>query len=442
MIQGLNLLNSKATAGKESVDLTNELANALAIDPELALEQMDFANELQGSMKMDELLMAEVQLPEGEAKTATDAKIKSVLTPEALLAAPMVGLKGLENLNSQLPSDIVKQLPSLQPEAEGVKAKLVDPSITKDVNKLMDPKLSLNAAPSELEAAGEVPSEISKLTKDQIQTILAAPMKGEASRSPAIDFAPSEIDPQLMKSEDFMLQRQQKNSKKMNGGEAYGRPKNTQVKELEVLDLKKTQTVGDAALVNQSATSAPSQDFILGLMSEAPVSPKGMEVQQSSTQKVFDMGQIKTSNSQEIMNQISDYIVQAKAAKEPTVSLKVDHKDFGQMDIVVSRLGTQANAENIAINIATSSPEIKALLQQHKGELFTTLAQSGMNVTDFKVDSASSRSGSDFNSNSNGSNSNQFAGSEKQFGSESNQRRHEQNRRADLWDLLKDKAAA
>lgn len=446
MIQGLNLSNSKAAAGKGGAEaLTNDLANALAANPELALEQADFANELESSMKMDELLMAELQLPEGEAQVASDAKVKSVLSPEALLAAPIVGLQGLESLNQQLPSDIVKQLPSLQPEAEGVKAKIVDPALTKDVSKLMDPNLSLQGDIIDLEGVQEVPSEISKLQKDQIQTLLSAPMKGEAGRAPAIDLAPSEIDPQLMKSEDFMLQRQMKNSKKIQGGEAYGLPKSSQVKDLESLNLGKAQAITESAQSSASSTllssdTAPSQEFILGLMSGGAA--KNVDVSQSAAPKVFQMDQIKTGNTQEILNQISDYIVQAKAAKEPTVQLRVDHKDFGQMDITVSRMGTQANAENIAINIATSSPEIKAMFQQHKGELFSTLAQSGMNVTDFKIDSTASRSGSDFNSNNNGSNSNQFAGSEKQFGSESNQRRHEQNRRADLWDLLKDKAAA
>lgn len=449
MIQGLNLTNSKVAAGKGGAEArSNELSNALAANPELALEQADFANELASSMKMDELLLAEIQLPENqnseEAKVLTDAQLKSVLTPESLLAAPVVNLQGLENLNKELPSDLVKQIPSLQPEAEGVEAKLVDPSLTKDVNKLMDPKLALKGEVLDLEGTSPE-SEISSLKKDQIQTILAAPLlKGEAGRSPAIDLSPSEVDSQLMKFDDFMLQRQMKNSKKGEGAGAYGLPKNTQVKDIESLDLKNTQIVDGAnSASTQGALSSPSQEFILGLMTETGSSKAVEAANQTAAPKVFNMAQIKSANAQEIMTQISDYIVQAKAAKEPTVQLKVNHQDFGQMDITVSRgINPGHNSvENIAINIATSSPEVKAMLQQNKGELFTSLAQSGMNVTDFKVDSSNAKGGSDFNSNSN-SNSNQFAGSEKQFGSESNQRRHEQNRRAELWDLLNDKAAA
>lgn len=449
MIQGLNLTNSKVAAGKGGAEAhSNDLSNALAANPELALEQADFANELASSIKMDELLLAEVQLPENqnnqEAKVLTDAQLKSVLTPESLLAAPVVNLQGLENLNKELPSDLVKQIPSLQPEAEGVEAKLVDPALTKDVNKLMDPKLALKGEVLDLEGTSPE-SEISSLKKDQIQTILAAPLlKGEAGRSPAIDLSPSEVDSQLMKFDDFMLQRQMKNSKKGEGAGAYGLPKNTQVKEIESLDLKNTQIVDGAnSASTQGALSSPSQEFILGLMTETGSSKAVEAANQTAAPKVFNMAQIKSANAQEIMTQISDYIVQAKAAKEPTVQLKVNHQDFGQMDITVSRgINPGHNSvENIAINIATSSPEVKAMLQQNKGELFTSLAQSGMNVTDFKVDSSNAKGGADFNSNSN-SNSNQFAGSEKQFGSESNQRRHEQNRRAELWDLLNDKAAA
>ncbi|GEM_PF-1302024 len=452
MIQGLNLSNSKVKAGKAGAEaLDTDLANALAQDPELALEQADFANELASSMKMDELLMAEVQLPQaqftqGESPVATDANNKSVIQPENLVATQVAGLQGLELLNQELPSNIVKQLPSLQPEAEGVSAKLVDPTLTKDVSNLMDPKLAVSAEGSELAVDGvPLESEIADLKKDEIQTLLAAPLaKAGVQRAPAIDLSPAEVDPEFMKFDDFMLQRQMKNSKKVQGGEAYGLPKNTQVKELESLDLKKSEMVNASNMnLAQGSSSAPSQEFILGLMTEAAASKSVDSAHQTAAPKVFHMSQLKSDDAKAIMTQISDYIVQAKAAKEPTVQMKIDHKEFGQMDITVARgiNPGRNNVENIVINIATSSPEVKAMLQQHKGELFTSLAQSGMNVTDFKVDSSNAKGGSDMNSN-HGSNSNQFAGSEKQFGSEQNERRQEQNRRAELWNLLNDKAAA
>lgn len=450
MIQGLNLSNSKAPVeGKEGAKaLSNELANALIADPALAQEQAGFANELENSMKMDELLMAEVSLPKVEgdlAKPATkegeaaEPQVQSLLSQEMLLGAPFVQLKGLENLNLEQPTSIVSQLPSLQPEAEGVKAKLIDPALTKNVSNLMDPQLALEG-----EALIEGGIDIQNLKKDQIQTLFAAPLKGEAQRAPAIDLSPSEVDPQLMQFDDFMTQRQMKNSKKFQGGEAYGLPKNTQVKDLENLDLKKIQTVETIGASSTLANSSPSQEFILGMLSESTPANKGMEVATAAgAQKVFNMAQIKSADAQQIINQISDYVVQAKASKEPTLNLKVDHKDFGQMDITVQRsMGTLTNnLENITINIATNSPEVKTLLQQHKAELFTSLNQSGLNLTDFKVESNSSKTGADLNSNSNSHSGSQFAGSEKQFGSESNQRRHEQNRRTELWDLLNEKAA-
>jgi hypothetical protein len=137
------------------------------------------------------------------------------------------------------------------------------------------------------------------------------------------------------------------------------------------------------------------------------------------------------------MNQITDYIVQAKASKEPTVNMRVNHEQLGMIDITVNRVA--AGSDAIAINIGTHSIDGKNFFQTNSKDLFSHLTSTGLNISDLKVETPSQTAKSDFDF---GGQSGRGSAQDRQFGSEQNQRRHEQERRQDLWNLLKDKEAA
>jgi predicted DNA binding CopG/RHH family protein len=252
-------------------------------------------------------------------------------------------------------------------------------------------------------------------------------------RNPAIDLAKSEIDPQLMTNEDFVANKNL--AVKKNFSNAYGMksvPTQHQKMSLET-GLSETQVVKDVA--SKDGSPMNSQQFILGLQSNEAKLQQSSETQAPT--KVFDMNHIKSSDSSEIMGQITDYVVQAKAAKEPTVNMRVNHEDLGMIDITVSKSGL--NQESVAINIGTHSVDGKNFFQQNSKDLFSHLTTAGLSVSDLKVDTPSqtAKNDSDFGSQS-GRNQ---QGSERQFGSEQNQRRHEQDRRQELWKLLNQEAA-
>jgi hypothetical protein len=196
--------------------------------------------------------------------------------------------------------------------------------------------------------------------------------------------------------------------------------------------LNPNQVVKESSALEQGAMN--SQEFILGLQA-APKNQPSSEVQ--SSPKIFDMNAVKTTNSNEIMNQITDYVVQAKAAKEPTLNMRVNHEDLGMIDITVSRVGVGQDA--LSVNIGAHSLDGKNFFQQNSKELFTHLSNAGINVADFKIETPSHTAKNDFDFGSQSGRNNQ--GSEKQFGSEQNQRRHESERRQDLWKLLNKEAA-
>lgn len=361
-------------------------------------EAKEFANELETSLSKNE------------------AKVKPVqVTAEQAL---------------ELPSTLVQPA-----EVEMTSPKVFDPELTKDVQKLIGPKTTdgqiapmTDAEVLELASAKMDPEASAEMKQEIAQALLKTPKV--AGRSPAIDFAKAEIDPQLLNNEDFVAQKNLAAKKMIQN--AYGMktlPQN-QKAALEA-GLNQNQIIKEAG----DASSMNSQQFLLNLGADQQ-QPLQMNETQAAP-KVFDMNNVKTANANEVMNQITDYVAQAKAAKEPTVTMRVNHDDLGMIDITVSKSG--ANHEAIAVNIGTHSMEGKNFFQQNSKDLFSHLTTAGLNVADLKVETPNQTAKNDFDFNSQSGKNQQ--GGDKQFGSEQNQRRHESDRRQDLWKLLNKEAA-
>lgn len=254
-------------------------------------------------------------------------------------------------------------------------------------------------------------------------------------RFPAIDLSDEEIDSKLLSNEDFLAQKKIVDKKIINN--PYGMKNNVVdfQKNPALNELKELKLNPDFSIVNNSA-NAPvnSQQFILSLNQEMKVS----NPTETQVSKVFDMSQIKTSNTNEIMGQITDYIVQAKAAKDPSVNLRFNHDDLGLIDITVSKV--TSGQDFVAIQIGTQTLDAKNFFQMNTKELLGHMTSAGINVSDLKLET-SNQSRNDFNSDSRSQSDRHQEGSEKKFGSEQNQRRHESDRRQNLWKILNGEAA-
>ncbi len=330
------------------------------------------------------------------------------------------------------PSSIISE-ENEESNPDSISPKVFDPSMTKDVQKLIGPESAQVEMTDEMVlklAQGEPLTDA-----DILVTELKAELEAKASgRAPAIDFAEAEVDPELLNMEDFVAQKNLAN-KKVVTQNAYGM--NPQANKIAMENgLKNSQIIKDAAGANSESASQPmnSQQFILNMMSENKATGS-QEV--AAPVKVFDMSAIKSDAPDKIMTQITDYIVQAKAAKEPTVTMRMNHDQLGMIDITVSKTGA-VNADAIAINIGTHSMDGKNFFQQNSKDLFTHLSNAGLNVSDMKVETSSQTAKNDFDMNGQNQKGNS---QEKQFGSESNQRRHDSQRREDLWKLLNKEAA-
>lgn len=353
----------------------------------------------------------------------------------------------------ELPSTLVNPNATSSGNSETVSPKVFDSSLTQDVQNLIQPKTSEVVIPADIQVGANQPAltdaQVLELANAEVlpmdsakaemkseiaQALLKQPQIAQAQtgRAPAIEFAQAEVDPQLLNLEDFVAQKNLATKKNIQGN-AYGMKAMPEQKVALENGLKSTEVVTE--LTKSESSPMNSQQFILNMMTEQkPEATQGTE----APVKVFDMSNIKTSNSSEIVNQITDYMVQAKASKEPTVNMRMKHDELGLIDITVSKTG--ANHEAIAINIGAHSTEGKIFFQQNTRELFSHLANAGLNVADMKVETPTQSQKQDFDFNQHNRQTAQ-QGSDKQFGSEQNQRRHDQERRQDLWKLLNGEAA-
>ena len=146
------------------------------------------------------------------------------------------------------------------------------------------------------------------------------------------------------------------------------------------------------------------------------------------TPKVFDMNSLRgTENRDVIIDQIQNYIIQAKAASEPKVEMSFRHQELGIIDLQVQK----AAGDQISISIATNSAEGMKFFTQNQGELLGSLTSAGIKVADLKLDNNSTAS--DFS---------QDSGQRQQQGPAGDQRQQDSRRREELWNLFKERREA
>lgn len=421
-------IETKAPVRAESVS-SNKAPKAKK-EAEASSESKEFAKELEAKVSDSEKPKKSEKSEKSEkarSENQTEAKVKTVkVSPEQAL---------------EMPSALVNQNGTV----DTTSPKIFDPEVTKDVEALIQPKSVEVAVPVEGTPVQLTDAQIMELATGEVsakemegelaQAMLKTPQVAQASgRAPAIDFAKAEVDPQLLNNEDFVAQKNMAAKKPV--ANAYGMkavPAQQQKMALEA-GLKQTQIVKDASALESAPMN--SQQFILNMMNEKPTGAQVNETQ--AAPKVFDLSNIKTTNSNEIINQITDYVVQAKAAKEPTVTMRMNHDELGIVDITVSKVMGQNAADAVAINIGAHSIDGKNFFQQNSKELFTHMASAGINVSDMKVETPSQTAKNEFDF---GSQQGRNQHGDKQFGSEQNQRRHEQERRQDLWKRFNQEAA-
>lgn len=216
--------------------------------------------------------------------------------------------------------------------------------------------------------------------------------------------------------------------------------------------ILKAQNIAESNISEPVNKVVKSQDFILNQLSgEAGQQSGGFEQsfgqsQQSLAAKmtqlnsaptptaVFDVNSMTGNESTEqLITKIQDYVTQAKVSNQQEVKFSFRHHDLGQVDLHVQK--AQNNALNISIGTATA--DAAKFFSQNQGELLTVLNQSGVQVSDFKLETSQSQNQSQ----------KEFAGNNQQNngqnpGSQSGERHQEQKKREELWNQVLNKEVA
>lgn len=347
----------------------------------------------------------------GEAMPTSESLVHAVKPQGNMQAAPIT----MEEVNWA-----IERSPANLPLSTEPTPKLIDPGLIKQVNEVV--------LPQGAEQVQVMPAEGEVL---QLKDLLMQQNAKMPGRAPAIDFTKAEVDPQLMGFEDFVAQKNAVTGKTINPN-AYGMPMKSTLTEPAKTQLNNESLKALETSPLMTAPQMTNAETVFAVAAPATL----MAAENEAPQKVFDLQNLAKSqnlDAETVLTQVTDYIVQAKAAKEPTVNMKVQHQDLGLLDITVNR-GVN-DAVNIAI--ATQDQGAKIFLGQHREQLMTHLSQAGVSVTDLKMEQSSNSQKDMGHSNQQGS-----QGHDRQFGSEQNQRREEQQRRHDLWELMREKEVA
>lgn len=390
---------------KSSHEKSNEKVSERKKDKkdEFAAALENELNELESGTDLGVALVEENDL---EADVIGNGTVKSELQANAGLKAQPLSI---DSISTEMSAPV-----STEPTPQVLDSKLI-----KQVNDVIIP-----------EGVEQVQIDKAPVT---MQDLMAQPKA--QGRAPAIDFAKTEVDPQLLNMEDFVSQKNIFTKQPMNP-QAYGIPtKGMMTPEMKASpDAKKLQEGLDAILGNEATPVAGLTAAALSV--EGIGQAERADVGVGGQQKVFDLNSLKGQklDADNVMTQITDYVIQARAAKEPTVNLRMNHQDLGLIDITVNRSGNNM----VSIALGAQDQNVRAFLGQHRESLLSHLSQSGVNVTDLKVELQSA-------SRDNASNQQHAStghGQSQQFGSEQNQRRQEQQRREDLWNVLREKEVA
>lgn len=161
---------------------------------------------------------------------------------------------------------------------------------------------------------------------------------------------------------------------------------------------------------------------------------QGQNTESPNAGKVLDLSKINSSNSNEIIKKISDYIQQGQVANKDSLDLTVKHESLGQFNIQVNRQPGATNSP-MEMQITTTTAEGHDFFMKNEIGLMKNLSQAGIHLSDLKIVSesgSSSFAGNDSRQSNNSQNGSQ-AGREFMSFDSAGDSSHGSDRRRELW---------
>lgn len=154
--------------------------------------------------------------------------------------------------------------------------------------------------------------------------------------------------------------------------------------DLNELRTPETKTGAELSLIKQ--------DVIPVIQDNKDNHGQKLDNQVQINQKVLDLSQINTSNTNEIIKRISDYVEQSQVANKSTLDLAVKHDSLGEFKIQVSKMpSSMSQSQNLVdMQITTSSKEGHDFFMKNEVNLMKNLNQAGINLSDLRIVSSMS----------------------------------------------------
>lgn len=417
---------SMSRVAESEMSALDMLSNQLVLDPALLQQNPELAKLMENAPEgvSFEQLLAQIKNGEVDAENIDPELLAQMSKKQLDQKSLQIGDANPQNvqvLNNQAQS----QIPFAQPQAANAQSQA-----TEGKSIIMQSKVA-----SETTMTGKNAEDASRAFMPERKSIFAV-----KKQQPSKAAAQAKVNNGLMDFNTFMS-KQAPATKANMAQTAYAnqaqesmlvKKVEAQVPKLAGAAEQPTMKVTDLMLMNpEQSGSEAGMEF--AQQQQNTIKPQTMD--QMQTTKVFDMSQL--NGNQDLINQIQDYIIQAKASSEPTVQMSFAHKDLGMVDLMVQK----AHGDQVSIMINTHSMEGAKFFAQNQGELMQTLTQSGVNVADMKLDTSS-------NTNTNSSNQDNLDGnnsrnSNQQHARDDKQQRNEDSqRRQELWNLLNNREAA
>lgn len=194
----------------------------------------------------------------------------------------------------------------------------------------------------------------------------------------------------------------------------------------------------------------------LAMIKEAPITAilaKDLSAQNnlrnsSEAPKILDLSKTHVTNTNQLIEKISDYVMQSNVAGKDQIELTVKHDSLGQFQIQVVKSGNVTHPNQIDMQIVTSNHEGHKFFVENEGTLVKSLQQSGVSLSDLRIVSNESMIGLNSFSeskqfNSFGQNQNGQYSQEQRFESfQSSDFKNGNERRKDLWNEYRERYGA
>lgn len=188
-----------------------------------------------------------------------------------------------------------------------------------------------------------------------------------------------------------MSQRQLNNSMK-----SYGQKQellsNNLIKNTNDLAFKDKKTASSDELKNSElkigADLSSIKESFIPLMQKQE---QQTNLETNNSAKVLDLSKTDTSNTNEVIKRISDYIEQSQVAGKDSLDLTVKHESLGQFKIQVNKQAGQTNGQ-MDMQITTSTAEGHEFFMKNEIGLMKNLSTAGIQLSDLRIVSGGSES--------------------------------------------------